>query len=159
MKPITLNKDSWHYKLAAKLQMYNSWDTTTDLCSYTRTIFLAAVTVLGGAAVLLSVVGVGLLLVGDTLALWAAVATVGLNVAPSPLAFVGTIGAAGVIVYYTLNGMEKAYTQYTLKRNGKELDPYKSRSDGFIRKAYRSFKEKTCVKVVFVPTNDAGEER
>jgi hypothetical protein len=134
MKTLKLNKNSWHYKFASFYDKDVKYGT--DICSYTRTLFFGFLLY----SFLFSVAGfiAGCLLY--TIGSWIAY-LFGYPLNDIVPAFTIVYGLAfimiGVCVY--LSQLE----QRSWVRDEKPKEP------GFIKLAYRSWKEKFCVKIDF----------
>jgi len=124
MKPIVFKKDSWHYKLADGMGY-----PSEDICGYTRQVL---------EALLLATLGVGicaaLLYLVASVPMWIGMMLyLGMFLEPLPGAEGGSIilffAAVCLICYHA--------SQVDLE------------APSFARVAYRSFKEKYCVRVEF----------
>jgi len=131
MKTYTLKKDSWHYWLASfgdELRMYSVY----DICSYIRAMLVGSFQLLFVAVVISAISGAVLYSIGNLFSwLFLGYQLSQLTIMVSAL-FAGLIGAAIII------GIIE-----TSKNRVRTTEP------GFVRLAYRRFKEKTCSLVEF----------
>lgn len=137
MKTLTFDKRSWHYAIA-KFGGFNSW-SDQDLCTYTRKFMKG----LFGAFLigcLIALVGFGLshLLLGIIFSIIAG-------------AWVTTeIGIVFGMVLSIMAGFIVVGTSVEKYRDNQESKPQKP--DGFVKNAYRGWKDKFCVKINVVDT-------
>ena len=131
MKTFKLSKNSWHYWLASfgdDLRMYSVY----DICSYIRAMLVGLFQLLFVTAVICLIGGAILYSIGNAFSwLFLGYKLSELTIAISAL-FAGLIGAAVII-----SAIEAS------KNTVKKTEP------GFVRLAYRRFKEKTCSLVEF----------
>jgi hypothetical protein len=131
MKTFKLSKNSWHYWLASfgdDLRMYS----VHDICSYVRAMLVGSFQLLFVTAVICLIGGAILYSIGNAFSwLFLGYKLSELTIAISAL-FAGLIGAAVII-----SAIEAS------KNTVKKTEP------GFVRLAYRRFKEKTCSLVEF----------
>ncbi len=131
MKTFKLSKNSWHYWLASfgdDLRMYS----VHDICSYIRAMLVGSFQLLFVTAVICLIGGAILYSIGNAFSwLFLGYKLSELTIAISAL-FAGLIGAAVII-----SAIEAS------KNTVKKTEP------GFVRLAYRRFKEKTCSLVEF----------
>jgi hypothetical protein len=132
MKLLKLNKDSWHYKLA---MMYDKWmPDNTDICTYTRTLIASFCLMTFAICVMGLLAGSLLFMFGGWIAYFLGYE---LHGAVIPFTFIYGVSAVIIgIVWAKAFYQERKWTQ-------PEKEP------GFIRTAYRSWKDKFCVKVEF----------
>lgn len=136
----TLKKDSWHFWVANFMakRVRPEWDEGNDICSYTRAFF-------GGLfwltmAVVFSVGGV--CWVGASL--WSIFSYLFLDAAKIEfhtqlfLFMVGTLGLFVAIIAAKIKIQEY-----------REDHPAKEKPPGFVKLAYRKFKDKTCFRLNF----------
>ena len=136
MKAIELNKDSWHYKLASRANPYFYSRGEEDICSYTKYVFL-------GFLEIILISFVVLLLGGFTVNFFYSCYTwLFLNQPFNEFAVV-----FGCVVGGLLNACAIAYFCNNAKEKMSHTEP------GFVRLAYRSWKDKFCVKITFVDKN------
>ena len=131
MKTYTLKKDSWHYWLASfgdELRMYSVY----DICSYIRAMLVGSFQLLFVAVVVCLIGGAVLFSIGNLFS-WL---FLGYQLSQLTLMFfallAGLIGAGIIIAFIEAS-----------KNRVKTTEP------GFVRLAYRRFKEKTCSLVEF----------
>jgi hypothetical protein len=149
MKSLTFKKDSWHYKAA--MFVFDSWQIPNDLCGYVRHVIwggLMFILLMSFCAALAC--GVGYLLCMWLHWLFQMISTMSF-IAPSDEAVIvnvilGVIAACGaailaikLIVDYKNDMRQKRYEE-----------GYVEPEPGFLRVAYRSFKDKTCFKINLV---------
>ena len=124
MNTIKLNRNSWHYRLYDKYA--NNFHEPYDICGYTQGVILGAITVF--FITLISIVAS--IAVGDFL-LWSYfnlfVGSVGME---TPAAIFLMFAAFGVIIFGI--GTFQDYSKF---------------HDNFVTSAYRSYKDKYCIKV------------
>jgi hypothetical protein len=149
MRELTYSTKSWHYQLADNVgyRPERDWDTGErnfgDLCSYWR-----------------HVVG-GMLLIAFLMVLFTGVAWVSVNflfglvfsaiygvwlvnTAGEIALFFLTVGAFLLLLFKGIPMMWMSFQRYRYNH------PRPKKEDGFVKEAYKSWKEKTCVKVKFV---------
>ena len=124
MNTIKLNRNSWHYRL---YEYYaNNYHEPNDICVYTQNVILGAITVFFITLVAI----VASFAVGDFL-LWSYfnlfVGSVGME---TPAAIFLIFSAFAVIIFGI--GTFQDYSKF---------------HDNFVTSAYRSYKDKYCVKV------------
>lgn len=131
MKTLTASNNSWHFKLA-KIGGLNAWRPQHDICSYTRHCIYGALLVL---LIMASSVGIANILVHTILSvsfsLWY------MENLFSELGIMGSVLFCGVsitalIVYHVNRYHEREYV---------------CKPDGFIVSAYKSYKNKYCLKI------------
>ena len=128
MKTLTFNKNSWHYKLAA---LNNDWHST-DICSYSKSVIIG---LLGCIILFIGAIGYSITVMWFLMACLVSVKT-GINV-------IDTQAIAGAVMLFgpfAVFGMFKYLDSPT---------SYKKKPDSFITTAYKSYKEKFCVKIEF----------
>ena len=133
MKTIKFKTDSWHYKFVSQ------WDPIvvhrtggTDICSYVRALMLGLTVMALLFGILGLFAGVLLYAIGN----WIGYFLFGYALSE---------GTPFVTIIYACFGAFIWYNQWKENRvvNEKEKEP------GFIRLAYRSWKDKFCAKVEF----------
>lgn len=131
MKTYTLKKDSWHYWLASfgdDLRMYSVY----DICSYIRAMLVGSFQLLFVVTVVSGLSGAVLFSIGNLFSwLFLGYELSQLTIMVSAL-LAGLIGAAIIIAFIEAS-----------KNKVRTTEP------GFVRLAYRRFKEKTCSLVEF----------
>jgi len=134
MKPIILNKNSIHYKLATNFGGYCTYSDNVDICTYTRKVLLGAFLLLfvstGAFALCAPII---CFLVACVVSL-----IMGVNVLDD-IAYIGGIFLAlptfGILIFWTSKRLSKVKV---------------IKEDNFINVAYKSIKGKYCVKIEFV---------
>lgn len=144
MKAFTLSKKSWHWHLAVTYGNHCKYDTETDLCTYMRQVAVGTIVVL-----LLTLAG-GLCLgapFGSLLAWIVFVANYGLT-EMDPVAFAG---AAMIMCVALLIGIFFLFNtdagEEVVSKVKRAIRIPKPQKDSFLVLAYRSFKDKTCVRL------------
>lgn len=144
MKALTFNKNSWHYLLATKMAHYRPYDRehgygdNTDICTYSRHVM--------GGLLLLTLAAAGIAFAGFIashilLGVWFSI-------------MLGTwffsdwaIGAMIVIGVCSVAFGGAALIAWN--RDRRMSTEYRNRPDGFVKHAYKSWKEKYCVQINF----------
>ena len=146
MKPFVFNKDSWHYWLATELTSFGKFKTETNICEYTRAVLKGAFWAAVGLAVALGLI----YWVVITIVWWVVVLQHGFFHEPLPIVLSSIVGIFGVsaligtgVPWLWKKARRKLYDSRQAKRE-------KVKTDNFITEAYRSWKEKTCVRVTLV---------
>ena len=146
MKPFVFNKDSWHYWVATELTSFSKFKTETNICEYTRAVLKGAFWAAVGLAVALGLI----YWVVITLVWWVVVLQHGFFDASAPIILSAIVGifSVGALVaegvpWLWKKARRKLYDSQQTKRE-------KVKTDNFITEAYRSWKEKTCVRVTLV---------
>lgn len=143
MKPFTIKDTSYSWRFASVYgPLDNPWDRDTDICTYTKAV-------LKGVFVwcILLVVASGLSVAyGDALGWIAAMLAEGMFIHPAKSATIalGVTTLVGLVVLAALGA--DAYQQAKRKRRLSQ----EPEDLGFVKLAYRSFKEKYCVAVTVV---------
>lgn len=151
MKPITFNKNSWHYRLVTYLHGapdrydYYGEPIHVDRCSYAKTLF--------GCLLLVAVCTAVVFFMGVVpwvnFAVWV---YVGLTNHWTPLDFTGVgalsevaIGALFGLCYLAVTSYDKskAWRKARKQLNGEPDEP------SIVREIYRMFKDKTCMQIEF----------
>ena len=150
MKPFVFNKDSWHYWLATDVGNFSKYRDDSNICEYTRAVIKGAMNVTLIAAVALALV----YWITITIVWWVVILQYGFFEATGPIVLSATTGILTVAILI-MEGIPWAY------RKGKRVvydmrhkDGYRApvKVDNFLTRAYRSWKEKTCVRVTLVGT-------
>lgn len=154
MKSLTFNKSSWHYRIATKVSNYSPYDEeydrgdSPDICTYSRHVAGALLLLTLGAALFL---GISYILIHVVL---------GIAFSLMTWSFMFTeIGFAGLIALCMIGfvcGAIYLKNKIEERRNNRR---YSNRGvpkpDGFVKNAYKSWKEKYCVRITFVDNNAA----
>lgn len=138
MKAIEFKRGSWHHKLATIHDPYynRDWKDETDICTYTRHVFL-------GFLYFLFVCGVfGLLAFVSLNTLFEIYQWVFFSQPMNELSIVFLCVVGGILTMVLLAGGTAVVRE--------KLD---SSNPGFVRISYRSWKDKFCVKINFVDKN------
>ncbi len=138
MKTLTLNKNSWHYRLASTYPPCDHWAIARDICGYTRQVIRGMITCMFLTPILAYIV---LCLILPPIAIF--VPDFVLPTLVNPF----TAGAIFYVVFalgYTAYLIATAYVKLSSK-GGLQ----KAIHTGFIYNSYKSFKDKTCFKIDF----------
>lgn len=146
MKAFTLSKKSWHWRLAVTYGNHYEYDTDTDLCTYIRHvmrgIFVALlVTAAGGLCISAPM--------GSLLAWIAYVITHGMT-EMDPVAFAGAALIGGITILtglFVLFNTDAGEEVISKVKGAVKITIPKPKEDSFLVLAYRSFKDKTCVRL------------
>ena len=158
MKTLTFNKNSWHFLLASKVANYTAPYEYTyddgevkvlgdsgDICTYSKHV-MGGLLILTISAALIACVG--LVLAHVVLGIWFSVML--------GTFFFTELGIAGLSVAI-LAGLFFSAKTYLDRRADRLLSTeYRNRvvkPDGFVKCAYRSWKEKFCLSINFVDTS------
>jgi hypothetical protein len=148
MKPIQINKNSWHYKI---VNFPHDNDEPKDLCSYLRN-FVSGVFLITCVMCLSSIV-IGMV-IQPVIALFVYFQTGYAEIFSTPTVVSGLM----LIALFSAGSIWYAYDLYTQRKEKQRWDDYKhglplaptfNKPDGFIKLAYKSFKEKTCLFIEF----------
>jgi hypothetical protein len=135
MKTFQLKKDSWHYKLAnfgvdhAAYRVYES----SDICSYIRYVMYGLFWFLVVSTIVLALGGFALYSIGNLIG-WL---------------FLGYILESGTIGFFIIIGAFSLFIGTTAAVMITK-DRMQHEEPGFVRLAYRSWKNKFCAKVELV---------
>lgn len=135
MTPITINVDSWHYRMLHKFNASRLWGCR-DLCTYTRAVVLTALML--GIISSLSMFTVGAIL-GDAIAWILACIVTSTWIEPG-------MGIIFVIATCILVLMFVAAAQFHEWRENRRYDV---KEPSTLMLAYRSWKDKYCTKIKF----------
>ena len=138
MKPISINKNSIHYKIATNLGGYISYCDDADLCTYMRKLFLGII--------VFTFVSVGAFGLAAPIVHFIVASVVSLMTGMNVLDEIAYAGATllflpitGIILFMLIErSANKPHKQKIVK------------PDGFIKTAYKSIKGKYCVRIEFV---------
>lgn len=134
MKAFNLSKDSWHFYIA-NFGKKRIWvEDGSDICEYTRAVFGGMfLFLLAGLAICLGIawVAVSLYNIYDIM-------FNGAEFLPTTVMLLGLIGAGGLLV-----GVAVVVDWYHNLPDKPEPEP------GFVKLAYRKFKNKTCFRLDF----------
>lgn len=142
MKPLEINRDSWHYKFICLL---NDLDEPDDLCAYTRRFVRNIIFCLISAAFALVVLSC----VGDSLGWIFAMLLNWQWIQPIEAAVVGNVGLLiGFAILYFIYIHKHVIEVYRLFRYGKNYHD-KMYKPGMITIMYQNFRDKTCIRVKY----------
>lgn len=149
MTPVKIRKDSWHYRF---MNAYDSdgMSDISDICAYrTRLLKSAAMAILLSTIALAVVFFITQVLVHTVLAVGFSIAY-GTWIVTLP-AVLGMLGFGVAAIYcggFVAAGVAAAYGR-------KVTVQLAAQEPGAVRAAYRSWKDKVCVPVVFVNSQDS----
>lgn len=146
MKPFVFSKDSWHYWLAKEVGNFNEYIENTDVCTYTRAVINGAFWAMVAVAIICALT----YWVTITLVWWVVIIQHGFFEASGPLVL------SAILVIFGFSGAVGNGVPWLFRKARRKL--YDSRkgsrevvkTDTFITQAYRSWTEKTCVRVTLV---------
>lgn len=141
MVALLLDSKSWHFRLATVYGTMRAAYPDEDLCSYVKSVLKGLLLVL-----FLVILGGGILgfLMGNTISWIVASSVLGIIIEPNPQA-AASIDILGVsLFWYILHTIDNKYPK-DLRWTKKYIT-----APSFIREAYSSFKEKTCVRLSFL---------
>jgi hypothetical protein len=149
MKPLVFKLNSWHYWLAADVGNFSKYKTNSNICEYARAVLKGAMIV----AVVTALLAALAYWITITVVFWVVVIQYGaLFDAPGPMilsAIVGIFGIAAFIAEGIPWMFRKARRAVYDMRHGSGYQE-RVKIDNFITKAYRSWKEQTCVCVTLI---------
>jgi hypothetical protein len=142
MKPIKINQNSWHYHVATTYTDGNvRW--ATSICEYNRKVFMGLVSIC-------------LIILASSIALLALLAPIfyiilyliyGLQIDPgsdeNAWILFGLVCYLGILVIYLIH----LFTEWKQEKLDEECRTGIERKDSYIKSAWKSFKDKVCVKV------------
>ena len=152
MKTLTFNVNSWHFLLATKVANYRvpsvskysdgefyTYGDSADICTYSKHVMGGAL-LLTIAAALIGLVG--FLLAHVLIGVW-------FSFILGTWFFSSWAEATMIITLVVVASFVMAFLfKWYIER--KRSTEYRNRPDGFVKHAYRSWKEKFCVKINFV---------
>ena len=137
MKPLVISRDSWHWKLTSRFTMVK-FEENLNLCYYTRCLLIS---ILGALAVtFLSMCVIGLYF-------FSLYSTIAHGLTNQSVPFI--MFTSAILIFMTMIGL----ANYKEKR---KRDAYyailkgtypPTKEPSFLVKAYRAWKEKTCVRI------------
>lgn len=155
MKSLSVNKNSWHYKLAKQGGYISAYDELSDICSYSRKVLMSALlhlflVVLGiGVTAFLSVVIVDTLFsIGFSLYYGAYIFTAAGEAGTA----VSCMVIMGYGVYLSCNRIDNWFKRRRDIAYENRFNP--KQPDGFLKTLYKSYKEKYCVRIQFEDDNE-----
>lgn len=143
MKAFEVNRKSWHYKLVNFIDPNIKYDDESDLCSYTRKALLGLLVILALSVII--IVGTGAILynIGNTIGYIVAGLMLG-EFAP----FEGPPVVIAMLALFTIFFWSVANFGKFRNHLRSKFKP-DNRQEGFVSKAYSSWREKTCSKITF----------
>ena len=155
MKPLVFKLNSWHYWLAADVGNFSKYKTSSNICEYTRAVLKGAMIVAVVTALLAALAYWATI----TVVFWVVVIQYGFFEATGPVALTAIIAIVSVAVLIA-EGIPWVFRKarravYDMRHTS----GYQERAniDNFITKAYRSWKEKTCVRVTLIGDDPSNE--
>lgn len=146
MKPFVFARDSWHFWLATEFGSFHRSRDCSNICEYTREVLKGAATL-----ALFCAAGLGILYwVAITAAWWAVVVQYGFfeEVGPVALTLIVVVFGGAAFIAEGIPRIFKRVQRY-IRRNDVRYRE-KVKTDNFVTHAYRSWKEKTCVRVTLI---------
>ena len=149
MKSLQFSADSWHYKMIYKYTPARDRDLV-DICSYTRYFLFSLLTIgLILAGVTLASFILTQILVGIGFSLWHGMLIFS-EVAKVSMGVITVLGGAIGIV---------AFMAWVGDKHREYKEAHRGEPDGFVKEAYKSWKEKYCARVEIVrPVVEEVEE-
>jgi hypothetical protein len=147
MRPLELNRTSWHYRLATIYGPMSGHYPREDICSYVRAV-------LRGVCFVVFLSAIGGVLIGmiyGNLLAWAIASWqyhMLIHMDPPAVAGVAVTSALA------LAGIFATIASW-VTRKLRSRDRHVSKKPTFIGEAYRSFKEKSCVPIQFPELKDS----
>ena len=131
---INLNKSSWHYQLATAYGSLHKNETVTDICYYTRQVIKGVFL----AVFITCLISVAAFCVIDMFM------GIGFSIAYGAM-LMNTPGLVVLILIFSIGALcALALASDKVSKSNRNKEP------GFVRTAYRSWKDKFCVKVKLV---------
>lgn len=149
MKSLNFNRESWHFKVATKWGGFPKWFETTNICEYSRAVVKGSFLALAnGLLALVAIVG-SLYWVAITIAWWTAGIVTGVFIEePGPIVLSMIVGGAGLIAGGTyLIHKVMVWNDVRKMNKSNEARIAHPKPDSFVKKAWRSWMDKTCVRV------------
>lgn len=138
MKQLTLNKNSWHFLVATKMGGYNDRYDDSDICSYSRKI-ASGLLRLGFCGLLIAMIG--FIMFHTLFGIWFSI-----MFGTFFFTSLGMVGVGFIVLAVQIVVVSKVLGYLQNRSTSTE---YRNRPDGFIKHAYKSWKEKFCVQVEF----------
>ena len=146
MKAFTLSKKSWHWRLAVTYGSHYEYDTETDLCTYIRNvlkgIFVVMLVIVAGGLCISAPMG--------SLAAWIVYVITNGITEMDPVAFAGAFLIFGFVILtglFLLFNTDTGEEVVSKVKRAVRIKIPKPQEDSFLVLAYRSFKDKTCVRL------------
>lgn len=148
MKPFVFNKDSWHYWLANEVGNFKGHIEETDICTYTRAVINGAFWATVAAAVMCGLV----YWITITLVWWVVILQHGFfeAVGPVVLTAILVIFGGSALVAEGVPWLFRKIRRAVYDSQSGRREKVKVKTDNFVAQAYRSWKEKTCVRVTLI---------
>jgi hypothetical protein len=143
MKTFEIDKNSWHYRLANTYSNFEyEYEGHRNLCEYMRRVFYGAllaivVAAVGGILAASFVCWIGAII------LWPFIGFFEMSVLFIPAAIITTFIGVGLFAAMC----QKIQAKYIEYRESRPRYTPVLKEPGFVTLAWRSFKEKTCVKI------------
>jgi hypothetical protein len=142
MKPIKINQNSWHYHVATSYTDGNvRW--ATSICEYNRKVFMGLVSI----ALIILASSLALLILLSPIFYTILYLIYGLPIDPDSNE--GALLVAGIGCYLVILGIYliHLFTEWKQEKLDEECRTGIERKDSYIKSAWKSFKDKVCVKV------------
>jgi hypothetical protein len=139
MKSPTFYKNSWHYLIAHKIAGYSPYDDAgKNICTYTKYVI--------GGIIALSVIGAGIAAAGFLFFNL----IFGIIFSLIYGAWIMTPIAEATLIMGTIIGTFLALLKlFKMRRERLMSTENRNRQDGFVKHAYKSWKEKFCLRIEF----------
>lgn len=144
MKALTFNKNSWHFLLATKMGHYRPYDRESgygdnaDICTYSRHVMGGLLLLTLAAA---AIAFAGFIVSHILLGIWFSIMLGTWFFSDWAVGAMIVLGIGAFVI-----GMKVAIDWQYERRMSSE---YRNRPDGFVKHAYKSWKEKYCVQIEF----------
>lgn len=139
MKTLKLNKNSWHYKMVHRHdRFFDEYDL--DICSYMRKVIYGVFMYILATLIVTFAATAGSILIIETILSIAFGIYYGMDL-------FSEIGAAGILLLFV--GVIAYMVFSTIKMLTNRVDTA-IKHDGFVKNAYKSYKEKFCARVEFL---------
>lgn len=143
MKTLIFNKNSWHYWLAREWANFSPYDEEEqNICAYTKYVLAGLGKILFISALMVAAFVIPAINLIYCIVIWEfnviAIATIAMII------FIASSITVSICVGYI--------------RDGKFYIAYKKKPDGFIKLAYKSWKDKFCCKIEFEEQNVEAEK-
>ena len=143
MQTLTFNKRSWHYAIA-KFGGFSSWEDQ-DLCTYTRKFMRG----LFGA----SIMGILIAIAGFALSHFILGIIFSIIAGAFVMSEIGVIFGTILLIAVLFVGICVSVEKY---KESREFRPRKP--DGFVKNAYKGWKEQFCIKINVVDSSKTNPE-
>jgi hypothetical protein len=140
MKPLTINTNSWHYYLATIYGPMSRYSLDRDLCSYTKSVF-------GGMLIVLLIIFMGGLV---AVAAYASILGWGVaSIVMHSLLPMGELAIISIVFQSCLILSVLIYKFFSIIFNIVSRASRVPVVSTFVSRTYQSWREKSCVPVVF----------